>query len=181
MIGVISVILAVLIPVAIWYRKSYLEGPELTIEFKRDGGNSAPIGHSNKNIPDADGVIDMRDALQIFRLTWNFEIIIRNNSEYTAYYPQILFKENQPTFFTIEELNMQESIASKGKAVIKAVYNELEEAKGTERSKMIDLPAVFNDMRILLEYRNGKKSKFFTLYNQMYKSNDFTRRRPKGF
>lgn len=181
MLGVLSVLLAVLIPVAIWYRKSYLEGPELTIEFKRDGGDSAPIGFSNKNVPDADGVIDTRDALQIFQLTWRFEIIIRNNSEYTAYYPQILFKDNQPTFFTIEQLNIQEPIASKGKFIIKAVYNNLEEAKGTERSKMIDLPPIFNDMQILLEYKNGKKSKFFTLYKQIYKSNHFSRRKPKGF
>src|SRR5258708_23507455 len=105
MVGIISLIIAVLIPLIIWLRKSYLEGHELTIEIKRDGGSSAPIGFSNKNVPDKDCVIEMRDALQIFRLTWDIEIIIRNNSEYTAYYPKIQFENEQPPFVRFENLN----------------------------------------------------------------------------
>lgn len=180
-LAVLSVMLTILIPLIVWIRKTYWEGPELTVELKKDGGTSSPIGFSNKNVPDENGVVEMREAIQIFRLKWDLEIIIRNNSEYTAFYPQITFKDNIPYFVHIDKINEQEPIASKETITIKATYQELEEAKGIERNNMVNLPPEINDIQILLQYKNGKKINFYTLYKQLDRSNTFFRKSPKKF
>jgi len=180
MIAVISLALVVLIPLIIWIRKSYFVVPELTIEFKKDGGSSSPIGFSNKNVA-VDGVIEMRDAIQLFRLRWDIDIIITNNSEHNAFYPTMSFKETQPPFVRIEKLNELTPIASREIIKIKAVFEELEEAKGAERNDMKNLPLSLKDIQILLSYKNSAKSRSYTLYNNSDKSNKFFRRKPPRF
>jgi len=137
------------------------------------------FGYSNRNIPDENGVIEMRDAIQLFHLTWNIEFIIINNSEHTAYYPKIELRNLRKPFNKIDTLNENEPIASKSKVVIKGVYEEIEEAKGTERNKMIGLPPVLRNIDVILEYKNSSKTPFYTYYNAMYQSNDYSRKKPK--
>lgn len=179
--AVISILVAIFIALIPHIRKAYLQGPELTIELLRNGGGSLPMGLSNKNIPDDDGVIEMRNAIQIFRLTWNLVLIIRNNSEQTAYYPRMVFGKDQAAFFSIDVLNEQEPIGSNGKITLTAVYQEVEEVKGEQRNKMIDLPPAIKDIQILLEYKNASKRTFYTHYGNTDKSNIFLRKKPKEF
>src|SRR6201995_2357558 len=99
-IGVIVAIITLLVTYK-WER------PELTIEFRGNGGHSSPMGHSNKNVPGADGFYDGNNAILIIEMLYNLQIVIRNNSELTAYYPKIYLKETQPPFYRIDTLNEQ--------------------------------------------------------------------------
>jgi len=179
LLTVLGILVTLLIALFPYLRKTFFQGPELTIEFKKGQTSSNSLGVIYNSL--FDGLYDMRKEKLQYQYTWNFEIIIRNNSEYTAYYPKIFFKDNNSPFLTIENLNEQQPIGSKEKITLKAVYQEIEETTSDKRSKMIDLPIAITETQILLEYKNDKKTIFYTLYNQTYKSNDFFRRKPKIF
>jgi hypothetical protein len=157
------------------------EQPELTIEFKKTGGSSSNRGISNKSKPNEEGVYEMRDAILILDLSYDIEIIIRNNSEVTAYYPKILFQNNQSQFVRIDKLNELEPILSKESKTLNAVYKEIEEKKGSERTDTRFFPENLKDIQILLEYKNSKKKTFYTAYKQADKSNTFLKKKPKIF
>lgn len=76
-------------------------------------GKSLNKGISNKSEPNEKGIYEMKDAILILDLTYEMEIIIRNNSEVTAFYPKIFFTNNKSPFARMEKLNELEPISSK--------------------------------------------------------------------
>ena len=69
---------------------------------------SVQIGTSPKNeVLTKDGIsyIDGNNAIRFFELTWKFKLIMRNNSDNTAYYPKVYFDKSKPKFTKIDPLN----------------------------------------------------------------------------
>jgi hypothetical protein len=110
-------------------------------------------------------------------------VIIRNNSDRVAYYPKIYFEATEPHIILTDSINLQKPIMEHEEVTLKAEYAKYEEKKGSERSTTARLPPELNNMRILIEYKNSSKIKFYTLYDQSKsdQKNVFTRNKPSGF
>lgn len=180
-IGIISIGIAIIIALIPYARNRYFLGPELTIEIIPDGGMSAPRGLSSKNKVTAEGYIDGNTAIQIFELTWKFKLVIRNNSDNTAYYPKIYFNSSQPSFTKIDSINELKPLTNTENIELKAEYLKFEECQGKDRTETTGIPDELKDFKILIESRNGKKMKFYTLYSFENNENKFIRKIPKEF
>jgi hypothetical protein len=187
--GFISIILTLSLAIIIWARRRYYTRPELTIELVIDRTSSGQVAYGNNQIADeiigsgetAIYVFDAEKALRVFQLEWHMNIIIRNNSEFTAYYPKIHFKSNQAKFNCIESLNNQIPIASKGQVILKADYVELEETTGRNRTKIHGFPAALSNMEIYLEYKNAWKRTYVSIFNNSDNKTKFARKLSKSY
>ncbi len=180
-IGIISIVIAIIIASIPYVRNRYLLGPELTIEIIPDGGMSSPRGLSSKNKVNAEGYIEGNNAIRIFELTWRFKLIIRNNSDNTAYYPKILFISSKPKFTKIDSINELKPLTNIENIELKVEYSKFEECQGKDRTKTTGIPNELKDLKIIIESKNGKKMKFYTLYCIEKNENKFIRKIPKEF
>lgn len=181
LISTISLIIAITIALIPYFRTRYLHGPELTIEIIQDGGMSSPIGLSSKNVVNSEGIINDETALKIFELKWKFRLIIRNNSDCTAYYPKIHFIQSKPKLTQIDPLNKLKPLNNIEKIELKATYSKFQECQGKDRIKTTGLPSELKNLKILIESKNGKKMRFYTLYSIERNENIFIRKIPKEF
>ena len=180
-IGIISILVVIIIAFIPYIRNKYFLGPELTLEIIPEGGMSSPVGLSSKNIVNDEGNIEGNNAIRIFRLTWRFKVIIRNNSDSTAYYPKLHFIDSNPKFTKIDPLNELQPIINTQPKELKSEYSKFEECQGKDRTKTTGIPEDFSNLKIFIESKNGKKMKFYTLYSVANNKNKVVRRKPKEF
>lgn len=182
MIGILGIIVGLIIAVVPFLWKRYVSRPELTIEIIKDGGSSSPRGLSHKNIVNEEGYIDGRTAIRVFELTWKFQIQVTNNSELTAFYPELTFNPNGPKFNLIDKLNTLQPIKPTETIILKAEYKKYEEKTGEERTAVgRQMPEEFSALGLLLMYKNSHKSKFYTLFDFNQKTNKFLSKRPNEY
>ena len=182
-IGIIGLVVGIIIAIIPYYRSKYFLRPEVTIEMTSDGGISAPRGFSSKNKVNDEGYIDGNTAIRVFELTWRFKIKITNNSELTAFYPELEFNPNGPKF-KIDKINRLEPIKPAEGLELNAEYTKYEEATGKDRTKIGEAPPTeFKDLELLFGYENSKKRRFFTLFdfNSAENKNQFLRNKPKDY
>lgn len=184
LIGIAGIVVGILVAIIPYLRRKYFLRPELTIEIIKDGGMSSPRGLSARNTVSEAGYIDGHTAIRVFELTWKFRIRITNNSDLTAFYPELEFNPNGPKFTLIDKLNNLEPIKPAETLESKVEYRKFEEKTGQERTNIgKEIPEEFNDLGLLLAYQSPKKSKFYTLFN-FYgdgNKNSFIRKRPKEY
>ena len=178
-IGLLLAILTAFIP---FFRKIYIVRPELTIEIIPDGGKSNRSGISAKN-DTSKGYIDGNNAIYIFELTWNVNVKITNNSSVIAYYPKLNFLSEQLGFTYLDSLDSNAPIKENESLLLQGKYVMYEESTGKSRTEIKGLPAIFNDLKILLENKNPDKRTFFTLFtnSSTVEKNKYLRRRPVEF
>jgi len=99
---VISVTLAISIPVIIYLRRRYLVGGFLTIKLEFRDGLASPAGVLVPHIDDEGFGIRSKSIVR-HHLTWNYIVIITNNSDYTAYFPRLYYKNDLFPNITIEK------------------------------------------------------------------------------
>ena len=181
-IGIIGTILAFVIAVIPFLWKMYIARPEVTIEIIKHSGSSSPRGLSHKNKVNEEGYIDGNNAIRIFELTWEFKIRITNNSELTAFYPELNFNPNGPKFTLIDKLIKLQPIKSTETIELRAEYRKYEEKTGQERTDVgREMPAEFTDLGLLLAYQNSHKTDFYTLYNFSDNKNVFLKKKPREY
>lgn len=181
-IGIIGIVVGLIVAIVPYLWNKYFARPELTIEIIKDGGTSSPRGLSSKNKVNEEGSIDGFTAIRVFELTWKFQIRITNNSELTAFYPDLTFNPNGPKFNLIDKLNTFQPIQPIETIVLKAENKKYEEKIGGDRTDVgIQMPEEFSDLGLLLSYNNSHKSKFFTLFDFNEKKNHFLATRPKEY
>lgn len=162
--------------------KRYISRPEVTIEIIKDGGLSSPRGLSYRNQVNEEGYIDGNTEISIFELTWQFQIKITNNSELTAFYPELAFNPNGPKFTFIDKLYSLQPIKPTETITLKAEYKKFEERTGQERTDVgQQMPEEFNELTLLLTYQNAHKSKVYTLFDFNEKTNKFIKRKPNEY
>jgi hypothetical protein len=180
-IGIISIAVALIIAIVPFLWRRFFSRPELTIEVIKCGGASGSVGMSNRNDV-SKGYIDGNTAIYIFRITWQFRVIVRNNSENIAYYPKLTLDTRTPKFSKLESLNELIPISSNEAIELKAEYTKYEECQGKDRSDVAKFPEELKNMKIFLEYKNSSKVKSYTVYNHSEEvKNIFLGRRPKEF
>ena len=183
LIGVISILIAVLIALIPFFRRKYFLRPELTVDIKSKGGGSSPLGLSGRN-DFSKGAVDGRTALRIFEVTWRFEIRLTNNSDQIALYPEFDFNPNGRRFTKIDQLNKLEPIKPGETITLKAEYTKFEEKIGSERTHVGEgPPEELDDLNILVTYQNQSKQAFFTLFDNSFSNdkNKFIRTKPQDF
>ncbi len=183
-IGIVGILIGLIIAVIPYYRKKYFVRPEITIEITPNCGFSAPRGLSSKNKVNEDGYIDGNSAIRIFELTWRFKVKITNNSDLTAFYPELEFNPNGPKFTQLDKINRFEPIKPAESIELKAEYKKYEEVEGKDRTQVgKELPTEFSELGLLLGYENSKKKRFYTLfnYNSTERKNIFLRTKPKDY
>ncbi len=181
-IGILGLVLALILALIPFLWKRYIARPEVTIEIKKNGGSSSPRGFSNKNKVNEEGYIDGNNAIRIFELTWKFKIRITNNSELTAFYPELSFNPNGPKFTLIDKLNKLQPIKSTETIELSVEYRKYEEKTGQERTDVgKEMPTEFTDLGLLLSYQNSHKMVFHTLYNFSDKKSVFLRKKPREY
>jgi hypothetical protein len=182
MIGIISIIVAIVIAIAPWIKKKFFTRPELTIELVFDSGLNANLGLSYKNDLSL-GYIEGDKAIHVWSLTWKMKLIIRNNSDITAHYPEIFLKNDALYFTKIDSLNKLKSITNTSEIVLNCEYQKYSESTPDERPELGGFPQEFEDLKILLQYKNSAKMRFYTLFDFADKKehNKFKGIRPKGF
>ncbi|MBK0384519.1 hypothetical protein I5M32_16250 [Pedobacter sp. SD-b] len=179
LLGFLGGLLIALVPY-VW--KKYISRPELTIEIIKDGGSSAPKGLSHKNVVNEEGYIDSHTAIRVFELTWRFQIKITNNSELTAFYPELTFNPNGPKFNLMDKLNSLQPIKPTETIVLKAEYRIFEEKTGQERTDIgRQMPEEFEQLGLLLTYQSPQKTIFHTLFAFNEKTNKFIKRKPNVY
>lgn len=180
-IGIASIGVAIIIALGPFLWKRYFSRPELTVEIIKGTGVSSNVGVSNKN-DISKGYIEANSAIYIFRVVWQFKVVIRNNSEIIAYYPKVILDTTNPKFTNIESLNELIPISTKDTIELKAEYTKYEDCEGKDRSDVGKFPQELKNIKILLEYKNASKIKSYTLYSHSDKTkNIFPLRRPKAF
>lgn len=178
-IGLISTVLIALIP---YFRKTYFIGPELTIELEADGGFSLNKGLSSKN-DISNGFIEIDSTIYVYEVTWKINLKITNNSNIIAYYPELNFLNQQVGFTHLERLDKNIPIKENEQITLKGTYMMYEEVAGKDRTATNGLPPNFNNLKILLSYKNPDKRKFYTFFTNSKTNikNFYKRRKPKEF
>ncbi|MCB0746131.1 MAG: hypothetical protein KDC90_01595 [Ignavibacteriae bacterium] len=181
-LGILGLIITVLIAMIPYFRKVYFVGPELTIELIPDGGMSMNCGLSGKN-DTSKGYVDGNNAIYVFEVTWKVNLKITNNSNITAYYPKLKFLNQQLSFTKLDNLETNTPIQGNEQIVLKGKYVMYEEVNGKERTQPNGLPNNFEDLKILLEYKNPHKKEFYTIFSNSseLEKNNYTRKKPKEF
>lgn len=165
-----------------YFWRRFIARPELTIEIIKEFVLSSPSGLSHRNVVNEEGYIDGQTAIGLYELTWRFQIQVTNNSELTAFYPELKFNPNGPKFNLIDKLNTLRPIKPSETIMLKAEYKKYEEKTGEERTDIrIQIPEEFRDLGLLLTYQNSHKSKFYTLFDFNEKTNKFISKRPKEY
>lgn len=181
-IGVSGLIIAIGLTLIPYIRKVYIIGPELTIELLSNGGSSGNRGLSGKN-DTSKGYIEGDKAIYVFEVTWNVNLKITNNSNITAYYPNLSFLNQQLSFSKLEQLDKNKPIQGNEQILLKGSYSMFEECEGKNRTKINGLPENFKGLKILLEYKNPHKKTFYTIFSnsKQTEKNKYLRRKPKEF
>jgi len=183
LIGIISIIVAILISIIPWIKKKFFIRPELTIELIPYGGLNSNEGLSWKNDL-SEGYIEGEKAIHVWGLKWKFKIIIRNNSDVTAFYPKIYHIKSGIWFTWIDSLNNLKPIKNTDDNIeLNCEYQKYTESIPSKRPKIGKYPIEFQDLKMLLEYKNSAKIKFYTLFDfgNYMNNNKFYKSKPKGF
>jgi len=180
-IGIISILVAVIIAFIPYARYRYFKGPKLTMEIILENGLSSPVGLKSKNIIENKGYVKNNNSNNIYKLKWRFRLIIRNNSDIVAYYPKIYFNKSKPSFTKIEKLNELEPLLNSKHIELEAEYIKFEECQVKDRTPTNVIPEDLKDLELLIESKNSSKMKFYTLYFLKNNKNKFLRKKPKEF
>jgi hypothetical protein len=174
---IISTTLAISIPMIIYLRKKHFVGGFLTIKIAFNNGLSSPAGVLVPHIDDEGFGIRDKSIVR-HHLTWAYDVTITNNSDHTAYFPILYYKNDHFPNITIEELEQLKPIGSKESVIIKIKFFENSDTLPTQRKRTDEPPTDFTTLKLLLEYYNSQQARFYTLYDNANQSNRSSKLRP---
>lgn len=170
-------LLSLLLP----YLKRKVQRPMIHVQVLKNRPKSEPKGFSSKNvftqkIPNAD------DTIRVYEINWKLNIIMRNNSEYPAYYPKVYYEKNLP-HLRINPPNPYNPITSNSKIVLDGEIKCFIEClpknrRDLENEKNLN---ILNQRKLLVEYANSSGMKFYTLYELENNVNKYFIKKPKRF
>ena len=149
--------------------------PELTVELKKrsdslseqTGARTLPYNKDHVRYDEDSNiyVVDGSRAWFNFKHTVNLKLIIKNSAEHTAYYPKLHYLTNE-RFAWLEELDFNKPIPSGQEIVLNGALIFLEDCHPSQAANLgeITIPSQITEMRLLLEYQNSAKYKFYTEY-----------------
>lgn len=142
-------------------KKKYFNQPKIYIRLTGNGSVFSPqhIGEDYFKFPEY-----RLDPLQLVSCSWTKEIIMYNNSEYTAYNLKIISKLN-PQHFKIENLvDSLLPLESNKQTSSTLRINDSFQRRESQASIGYKETDIFNEINFVLEYTNGKGTKFYTKF-----------------
>lgn len=157
------------------FKKRYLHRPELRIKvIPGTQQYSKKRWLSPKVHPSG-------DPLHIYEVCWSYKFIIRNSSQFDAYYPKIQFDRTLPYLSRLDILNHYVPICRGHKVVLNGEYTIFQECREGENFKPYGIPKELAKMRVLLSYKNADNTPFYTTFDLESKLNTHHRFKPAGF
>jgi len=176
LLAIAGLLLAVILPVWSHLHRKYKNRPRLEIELVSKGGSSSPAGTSSRSKVTQElidgvmhNVIDGDTAIKIFNLKWNFSIIIRNNSDVTAYYPELEIISMPQFKIDIKKLPT-DPILNSAPVTLDGNCSTWEECTGADRTDAGKFPIMFQDIKIELRYKNHGGTVFYTFFDYANKN-----------
>lgn len=156
-------ILGLLTPVIIYILRKNFYGPKLKIEIRFARGMEAPNGYSGKVLT-PDGYIDSDSSTIHWEQTWNYEIIIYNNSPLTSYNTLLNIVFSPLKFTQLDNLNRFEPIKGDSNKILKGEIKYHYDSIKYQRRQFKAIPDELNGLNIFLSYENESGSKYYSLY-----------------
>lgn len=142
------------------------ERPRLEIELVPRGKWKSPKGLSRNNEVDENGAVWIQNAIYINEIGWKFKIVIRNNSSYPAFYPELEF-ENGKFNNQLETLNKNKAIQPFEEIELNAKHSIRLEAKGRDAIEYMNsryLPDELSNLSILMKYKNERGDRLMSKF-----------------
>jgi len=166
-----------------YYKLKFLSRPELTIEITSKRSSNAR-GSINKTVLNLEGNVDGNNAIRHkFELIWRIKVIITNNSDLTAFYPELEFNP-AGSKFRIDQINRLKPVKPSESLELLGEFNKHEVVELENRTDIGKaLLTKFGEFELLLGYENSKKRRVYTLFNfnESEKKNKFLDRKPKDW
>lgn len=158
-----------------YLKRWHLERPKLEIQVL-PGRKSYIKQKSNRNIAQP-GL----PPAYIYETCLAFRMVIRNRSDFDAYYPKIKFDRVLPHGTRIDILNHYVPIPAGGLVVLHGEYKVLASMRNGSPRLTIKVPQEFAPLKVLLSYRNETRNRFYTCYDVGFQLNTFYRFKPSDF
>ena len=148
------------------YERYFISRPKLHVKFQKDPGittSKLSLGVTPRNGP----VLTAGSNLtwHLYRLTWNYELMVTNNSEVNAYSVKLLQHTNAPQIKF--KNNFDQNIPFKSHEQIVLPFSIIieEELRSIDAdNKIKSKPEIFKDLMILIDYQNPKETHFQSRY-----------------
>jgi len=145
----------------------FFKRPYLVIEFEPNKGITKQmemIGHAPNT--DFSKPVNLPNNENDYNLNWKFNLIIRNNSEYTAY--NVVMYRNaikNGNLDFISQINRNKPLPAHQELVIPFTFSEIKRVKNKDiRNIDTKEPDIFSKLELLINYTNYKQRRFNTLY-----------------
>lgn len=119
--------------------------------------------------------------LFVYESCWNYEIIIVNLSSFDAYYPKIKFDKVPPYSSQLSVLNHYVPIKPNERVTLTGSYTKLWQDEEKEVAIPLGISNDFKKIKILLEYQNEQKTKFYTVFDMGTMKNTLSRTKGTEF
>jgi hypothetical protein len=149
------------------YEQYYKHRPNLVVELSSSKGIHSiqtPVGLSAKN---KKPVIQAGDPniWRVYEMEWNFDLVLRNNSEYNAYNVKLLQHKSRPQIQFRENINFNKALRSQEEIILPFTIHKIVECQDKDRERIFNgRPDFFDDLMIVFDYKNPKGKKFQSRY-----------------
>lgn len=144
----------------------FFKSPKLIMELYPNQGKTRLqiyIQYSPKN--DTSLPMNRPEAMCIYEFEWKFDLMIRNNSEVTAYSTQILQRVNKPELNFKLSLNINKAIQPHQEIKLPQVFSKVDTMHFERELHYVPTPSAFSDLLLLLKYENEYGLGFYSKYN----------------
>ncbi len=171
LISSFSITLITIIPS---FKRKYLSQPKLKVQIVPGQNYSKKKWTTGKT--SSAGL-----PLFVYESCWNYEIIIENPSSFDAYYPKIKFDRVLPYSSQLSILNPSEPIKSLERISLTGNYTKLWQDEEKDVAIPLGISDDFKKIRIILEYQNEQKTKFYTVFDIGTMTNTLSRTKSSEF
>ena len=153
--------LGVLIPPI---KKKYFDQPKIYLVFNLQSASQTPKGLSSKN--DLTAPIFVTEAVYNFDLTWDYQISLRNNSEYTAYNLKLTAPPFDTSFKLVQAIDSLKPLSPNNEITTLVRFYLFYEGTGATSNILLqNKPEKLASGEFILEYTNAGGTKFLTKYD----------------
>ncbi len=143
-------------------KKKYFDQPKVYLVFNFNNASQRPQGLSSKN--DSLQAIAVPHVIYDYELRWEYDLLLRNNSEHTAYNIKLISPTISNKFFLHPKLDTLKPLTENSEVPYSARFSDYFTGNGSEVAvRMKEGSHLLSEF--ILEYTNLKGTKFYTQYN----------------
>lgn len=162
----------VLLPTTV--RKRYFQRPRLEVKLEPcEGSYSQKKWLSPKSTESK--------KLYVYETCWYYKVTISNDSRYDAYYPKLSYNKILPHYSRLDILNHYLPVNAFSQVSLFGEYMILEECEEDKNTIPVGIPDSLKSLRLMLEYQNAEKIKFYSVFDVMQGSNTVSLFKPSEF